>query len=59
MIVETVFTRQGLGRTLVSAVESQDLPIVTGIVVLTAVVYVVVNLALDALYPLLDPRLTA
>jgi peptide/nickel transport system permease protein len=59
VVVETVFTRQGVGRALVSAVESQDLPIVTGIVVLTAVVYVVVNLALDALYPILDPRLTS
>ncbi|OZM78874.1 ABC transporter permease [Pseudonocardia sp. MH-G8] len=58
VVVETVFTRQGIGRTLVSAVESQDLPIVTGIVVLTALVYVAINLALDALYPFLDPRLT-
>ncbi|WP_308252372.1 ABC transporter permease [Pseudonocardia sp. KRD291] len=58
VIVETVFTRRGIGRTLVSAVESQDLPIVTGIVVLTAVVYVVINLVLDALYPLIDPRVT-
>ena len=59
VIVETVFTRRGLGRTLVSAVESQDLPIVTGIVVLTAIAYVVINLVLDALYPLIDPRLTS
>lgn len=58
VIVESVFTRRGLGRALVSAVESQDLPIVTGIVVLTAIAYVVINLVLDALYPLIDPRLT-
>lgn len=59
VIVETVFTRRGIGRTLVTAVESQDLPIVTGVVVLTAVAYVVINLFLDALYPLIDPRVNA
>lgn len=59
VIVETVFTRRGIGRTLVTAVESQDLPIVTGVVVLTAVAYVVINLVLDALYPIIDPRVNA
>ncbi|ALE72855.1 ABC transporter permease [Pseudonocardia sp. EC080610-09] len=59
VIVETVFTRTGVGRTLVTAVESQDLPIVTGVVVLTAIAYVVINLVLDALYPLIDPRVDA
>lgn len=56
VVVESVFTRRGIGSTLVTAVESQDLPIVTGIVVLVALVYVVINLVLDALYPLIDPR---
>ncbi|TXG88929.1 ABC transporter permease [Rhodococcus rhodnii] len=59
VIAESLFTRQGLGRTLVSAVEARDLPVVTGIVVLIALVYVVVNLVVDALYPLIDPRLAS
>ena len=57
VVVESVFTRRGLGRTLVSAVESQDLPIVTGIVVLIALAYVVINLLIDGLYTVIDPRL--
>lgn len=57
VIVETVFTRPGIGRTLVNAVESQDLPVVTGIVVLIALLYVVVNLIVDALHLIIDPRL--
>lgn len=56
VIVETVFTRSGLGRLAESAVSSQDIPLVLGIVVFSAVVFVLVNLATDLLYPLADPR---
>jgi peptide/nickel transport system permease protein len=42
---------------LVSAVNSQDLPVVTGIVTLVAVVYVVANLLVDVVYTVIDPRL--
>lgn len=59
VVVESVFTRRGIGSVLVTAVESRDLPIVTGIVVLVALAYVVINLVLDALYPLIDPRTAA
>jgi peptide/nickel transport system permease protein len=57
VIVESLFTRQGLGRTLLAAVNSKDMPVVLGVVLLSAVVYVVVNFVVDLLYPLLDPRL--
>lgn len=59
VIVESVFSRQGIGSTLVSAVNSQDLPIVTGVVVLIAALYVVANLVVDVLYVIIDPRLKA
>jgi peptide/nickel transport system permease protein len=57
VVVETVFTRPGLGRLTVSAVGVQDIPLVQGIVVFAAAVFVVVNLLVDLVYPLLDPRI--
>jgi peptide/nickel transport system permease protein len=57
VVVETVFTRPGLGRLAVSSVGVQDIPVVQGIVLFASVVFVVVNLVLDLVYPLLDPRI--
>jgi peptide/nickel transport system permease protein len=57
VVVETVFSRDGLGRVTSSAVGSQDLPLVQGVVVLGALVFVLVNLAIDLVYPLLDRRI--
>ncbi|MCD2186710.1 ABC transporter permease [Actinomycetospora soli] len=58
VVVETVFTRPGLGRVTVEAVADQDVPLVQGVVLFAAVVFVVVNLVVDLIYPLLDPRVT-
>lgn len=57
VIVEQIYSRPGIGKTLVAAVGAQDLPVVTGIVVLVAVLYVVANLLVDLVYTLIDPRL--
>jgi len=57
VVVETVFSRPGIGKVLVGAVNSQDLPVVTGIVILIAALYVVANLLVDVAYTLVDPRL--
>jgi peptide/nickel transport system permease protein len=57
VITETLFNRAGLGRLLLSAVNSKDMPVVLGLVLLSAAVYVVINLVVDALYPIVDPRL--
>ncbi len=57
VVIESVFSRQGLGQMTVAAINQRDFPVVAAIVLLSALVYVVVNLAVDALYPLLDPRL--
>ena len=56
VIVETVFSRSGVGRLTETAVRTQDLPLIQAIVVLGAVVFSLVNLAVDVIYPLLDPR---
>ncbi|EOM78004.1 ABC transporter permease [Rhodococcus rhodnii] len=58
VVVETVFSRAGVGRLTQTSVLAQDIPVVQGIVVLTALVYVVVNLLVDLVYPWLDPRIT-
>lgn len=58
VVTETVFTRQGLGRLMQESVALQDIPVVQGIVLLCAVLYAVVNLATDLVYPLIDPRVT-
>jgi len=57
VIVEVIFARPGLGRILVDAVSAQDLPVVVGITLLLAAVYVVVNLLVDLLYVIVDPRM--
>lgn len=57
VIVETVFGRQGFGRMTVEAVNAQDIPVVMGVVVFSAIVFVLASLAVDLLYPAIDPRL--
>lgn len=59
VIVETIFSRSGLGRLAESAVRTQDVPLVQAIVVFAALVFVIVNFVVDIIYPLLDPRLKA
>lgn len=58
-VVETVFTLPGLGRLMVDAILARDYPVVEGCLLFTAVIYVLVNLAVDLLYPLFDPRVAA
>ena len=56
VVVETVFSRGGVGRLTQAAVLHQDIPVVQGIVLVAALAFVVVNLVVDLTYPLLDPR---
>jgi peptide/nickel transport system permease protein len=58
-VIETVFTLPGLGRLMVNAVLSRDYPVVQGCLLFTAFVYVLINLIVDLLYPLFDPRVAA
>ena len=57
VIVEIVFTYPGLGRLVVLAVQRRDYPLVQGALLLTSVIYVIVNLAVDLLYSVFDPRI--
>lgn len=58
LITETVFGRTGIGSLVQRSVSTQDLPVLQAVVSLAAVVFVLVNLIADLLYPLLDPRVT-
>jgi peptide/nickel transport system permease protein len=57
VVTETVFSRTGVGTVLFNAVSEQDIPLVQGFVLIVAATYVVVNLVVDLIYPLLDPRI--
>lgn len=57
VLVETVFARPGIGRVTLAAITDRDLPVLTGVILLSALVFVVVNLVVEVVYPLLDPRL--
>jgi peptide/nickel transport system permease protein len=55
-VIETVFTLPGLGRFLLDGIYARDYPVVQGALLLVATIKIVVNLAVDLLYPLFDPR---
>ncbi len=57
VIVESVFARPGLGRFAVGAILSRDFPQIQGIVLLAGLSYVLINMIVDFLYGVLDPRI--
>lgn len=57
VVTETVFGRNGLGSLTAQAVANRDNPVLLAIVVIATIGFVIVNLIVDLLYPLVDPRL--
>ncbi|MFC3996962.1 ABC transporter permease [Nocardiopsis sediminis] len=57
VVTETVFGRAGIGRLTEQAVAQQDVAVLQAVVLLAATVFVLINLIVDLLYPVLDPRL--
>jgi peptide/nickel transport system permease protein len=57
VVTEIVFNIPGLGRLIISAVLRRDYPVVQGVILVTATAYVLINLAVDALYVVIDPRI--
>jgi peptide/nickel transport system permease protein len=55
-VLETVFTLPGIGRLMVDAIFARDYPVLQGCLLLITFIYVLVNLCVDLLYPLFDPR---
>ncbi len=56
-VIETVFTLPGLGRLLIESIYSRDYPVVQGCLLFISLLYIVINLVIDLLYPLFDPRI--
>jgi peptide/nickel transport system permease protein len=57
ILTETVFGRTGIGQITLQAIKTRDMPLVLGLVMMSALVFVVINLLVDALYLVIDPRL--
>jgi peptide/nickel transport system permease protein/oligopeptide transport system permease protein len=57
VIVETVFSRPGLGRLIVGGILAKDFPLVQGTVLFVATTYVLINVLVDVAYAFLDPRI--
>ncbi len=57
VVTEIVFNIPGLGRLIISAILRRDYPVVQGVVLVTAASYVLINLTVDMLYALIDPRI--
>lgn len=55
-IVESIFSWPGVGKLAVDAITARDYPVIQGYVVWMAVIYLLINFAVELLYPLLDPR---
>jgi peptide/nickel transport system permease protein len=56
VITESVFALPGMGRLVLTSVQNRDYQVVTGIIFLIAAAFVIINLLVDLLYPVLDPR---
>jgi peptide/nickel transport system permease protein len=56
LITEVIFSWPGVGRLLISAISARDYPLVEGCVLTFALTYVVVNMATDLVYAIVDPR---
>ena len=57
VIIERLFSYEGLGNMAIDAVINRDLPLIQGIVILFAVLFTGVNLVVDLMYAALNPRL--
>lgn len=57
VIIETIFTIPGIGQLLIDSIHRRDYPVIQGVVLFIAVIYVIINLVIDLLYALLDPRI--
>src|SRR5262247_6602 len=58
VLTETVFTRPGLGKMLVDAIGARDYPLAQGAITVFTMIIIVVNLVVDLLYAVVDPRIT-
>ena len=58
VVAESVFALPGLGRLTIDAIQSRDYPVIQGVVLLFSISYVLLNLIVDILYTVFDPRIS-
>lgn len=56
VVTETVFAIPGIGRLSVDAILHGDYPVVQGVIIIVSLIYILINLLMDLIYPMLDPR---
>lgn len=56
VVIESIFALPGIGRLMLTAISQRDYPVVQGCVLLQAAIFIIINLLVDLLYPVLDPR---
>jgi ABC-type dipeptide/oligopeptide/nickel transport system permease component len=59
VVAETVFTRPGLGRLILDAINARDYPVIQGVMIVSVVLVVLLNLMTDLVYTVVDPRVRA
>jgi ABC-type dipeptide/oligopeptide/nickel transport system permease component len=59
VVIETVFTRPGLGRLILDAINARDYPVIQGVMIVSVILVVLLNLLTDLLYTVADPRVRA
>lgn len=57
VVIETIFARQGLGSMLIKGIMQKDFPLVQGMILFIAVAYIAINIVIDVLYGVVDPRI--
>jgi len=57
VIIETIFAWPGIGRLLIDSISARDIPVIQGCVLFITLMYMLLNFTIDAVYPLIDPRI--
>ncbi len=57
IVIETIFAWPGIGKLLIEAIQFRDWPVIQGLILTFALIFTIVNLAVDILYGILDPRI--
>ena len=57
VFIEYIFGWKGIGKEIVDALEKYDLPVVMGAVLVFSIIFILINLIVDILYGVLDPRI--
>jgi peptide/nickel transport system permease protein len=57
VIIEQIFSLPGIGQYVLQAISEKDLPVIQGVVLITAIAFVLINLIVDVLYGYLNPKI--